>query len=365
MRFIHCSDLHLGATPELGRPWAEARKNEIWETAGKIISDCNRDSIDLLMIAGDVFNKQPAYSELKRLNELFKTLTKTKVVMMAGTNDYISPRSSYTNFRWNDNVLMLTDMELSEKYIYGTDTTIYGLSLYDRETSTPLYREAYPKQSSGLHILLAHGGEDSGIPIDVKRLSEAGLDYVALGHSHSYKKVGERIFYSGSPEPLDKTETGEHGYIHGEILMANGEYTVKTEFVPIAKRKYIDLRIRITPDDNRQSLIQKLTKRILSEGAGNLYRVYLEGVRRSEERPNLAEISEKGMITEVIDNTILGYDFGELEKQNENNIIGLFMKSIREADADEYIKERALYYGVEALLFASDENEGAIHFIQR
>ncbi len=355
MRFIHCSDLHLGAAPELGRPWAEARKNEIWETAGRIISDCNRDNIDLLMIAGDVFNRQPSFKDLNRLNDMFKSLKKTKVVMMAGINDYMSPRSNYTGFKWNDNVVMLTDTELGEKYIYGTDTTIYGLSVYDRESNTPLYREACPKQSSGFHILLAHGGEDSGIPIDYKRLEEAGFNYVALGHSHAYKKISDRIFYSGSPEPLDRTETGEHGYIHGEILMADGEYRLKTEFVPIAKRKYIDLHLRLTPDDSIRTLVQKLTKRILSEGAGNLYRVYLEGVRRSEERPDAGLIAENGMITEVIDNTILGYDFEELEKQNENNIIGLFMKSIREADADEYIKERALYYGVEALLFASYE----------
>ena len=355
MKFIHCSDLHLGAKPENGKPWAEARKNEIWETAGKIISDCNRDNIDLLMIAGDVFNKQPGNKELNALNDLFKSLKKTKVVMMAGKNDYISARSSYLNYKWHDNVVMLVEKELTEKYIYGIDTTVYGLSLYDSEGegNTPLYRDAYPKQSSGFHILIAHGGEDSGIPIDYRRLEDTGFSYVALGHRHAYKKVGDRIFYSGSPEPLDKTETGEHGYILGELNFENGESVLKTEFVPAAKRKYMDLHIRITPEDNMQSFTSRLTKRILAEGAGNLYRIYIEGVRRNTERPDTKEIAQKGMITEVIDNTILGYDFDELERQNENNIIGLFMKSIREADADEYIKERALYYGVEALLFAS------------
>ena len=357
MRFIHCSDLHLGAEPEIGRPWAEARKNELWETAGRIISDCNRDNIDLLMIAGDVFNRQPKLKELKSLNELFKKLTKTKVVMMAGKSDYISPRSGYPGFKWNDNVLMLEDRELGEKYIYGLDTTIYGLSLYDSEGSEQFYRDAYPKASAGFHILLAHGGEDSGIPIDCKRLEEAGFSYVALGHRHAYKKAGERMFYSGSPEPLDKTETGEHGYIRGELTIVNGEEKLETGFVSVAKRKYIDLNLRITPEDNRQSIIKKLTKRMLDEGAGNLYRVYLTGVRKSEEKPDTAELANAGMITEVIDNTIPGYDFERLEKENEGNIIGLFMKSIREADADEYIKERALYYGIEALLSASNEYE--------
>ena len=32
MRFIHAADIHLGAQPEKGLPWAAKRGEEIWET---------------------------------------------------------------------------------------------------------------------------------------------------------------------------------------------------------------------------------------------------------------------------------------------------------------------------------------------
>ena len=47
MKFIHCSDLHLGAEPEQGRPWAEARKNELWKTLERLLDVCNDEEIDL------------------------------------------------------------------------------------------------------------------------------------------------------------------------------------------------------------------------------------------------------------------------------------------------------------------------------
>ena len=64
---------------------------------------------------------------------------------------------------------------------------------------------------------MAHGGEPNDIPVDKKELAAAGFDYVAFGHLHKPQDVNERIRYCGSFEPLDKNETGERGYIRGEI----------------------------------------------------------------------------------------------------------------------------------------------------
>ena len=84
MRFIHMADVHLGAAPDGKADWSEARKNEIWETFRSSIADARRENVDLLLIAGDLFHRQPLLEELREVNYLFSTLQNTRVVLIAG-----------------------------------------------------------------------------------------------------------------------------------------------------------------------------------------------------------------------------------------------------------------------------------------
>ena len=351
MKFIHVSDLHLGAEPEIGRPWAGARKNEIWSTAEQIVSDCNEQEADFLFIAGDLFHKQPLVKDLKTINEIFGRLKNTKVLLVTGANDYMSPRSHYRNFKWNDNVIMFGTGELNEAYFYGSRTTVYGISS-ETNDSEPIDKEDIaPKKSAGMHILLYH-------PLSLKHLDydkfdEAGFDYVALGGEHSARKVTDRVYFSGSPEPLSKDETGDHGYILGEFTEVGGKNTLKTTFVPIAKRNYVDLHIRVSVDDTNGSVKDLVTNEILKKGSKNLYRVYLDGLRNPEISFDTKMIYDIGVITDVIDNTVLDYNYEELLAENSDNLIGAYMNALRDSDAEESVKNRALYYGIEALLKAS------------
>lgn len=45
------------------------------------------------------------------------------------------------------------------------DVYVYGLSYYDREIKEGLYDKAVPIQEEGIHILLAHGGDEKHIPL--------------------------------------------------------------------------------------------------------------------------------------------------------------------------------------------------------
>ena len=348
MKFIHCSDFHLGAMPEAGRPWAEARANEIRETVRRIVSDCNANNIDLLLISGDLFHKQPLVRELRSLNELFETLNNTKVVFIAGSHDYLSPRSRYRDFKWCKNVTMLDGQERSEVYFYGLETTVYGFSYSSKEISAGLYRSAKPKNSPGIHIMLAHGSESTRAGADYDRLSEAGFDYVALGGSHSFKRFSDNMFFAGTPEPLDRSETGEHGYILGEFTHDGTGYQLSCSFVPVSARKYIDLHVRVSGDDNTSSIRNFITNEIIKNGAGNLYRIYLEGVRNAAVSFDKEAIMAKGMITEVVDETVLDYDYDKLV--SGDGMISGFINRIRNVDKDESLKDRALFYGIDALL---------------
>ena len=58
MSFIHIADLHLGSSPEAEFLWGKNRAEEIWDSFAAVIDACNEKEIDLLLIAGDLFDRQ-------------------------------------------------------------------------------------------------------------------------------------------------------------------------------------------------------------------------------------------------------------------------------------------------------------------
>ena len=59
MRFIHIADLHLGMEPDKDCSWSKMRGRELWDAFSNIIEICRKEKTDLLLIAGDLFHKQP------------------------------------------------------------------------------------------------------------------------------------------------------------------------------------------------------------------------------------------------------------------------------------------------------------------
>ena len=75
--------------------WATDRGTEIWDSFYKLLDETERSGADLLLIAGDLFHRQPLKRELKELNYRFSQLTHAKVVIVAGNHDYIGNQSFY------------------------------------------------------------------------------------------------------------------------------------------------------------------------------------------------------------------------------------------------------------------------------
>ena len=165
MRFMHIADVHLGAAPDHGFLWAKDRGREIWESFRRCIADANEKKIDLLLIAGDLFHRQPEPGELKEVNYLFSTLERTIVVLIAGNHDYLKPSSPYLDFPWNENVICLFSRGCERVRLPELKTEVYGLSYHSQEIKEPLYDEIEAERSDYFKILLAHGGDAEHIPI--------------------------------------------------------------------------------------------------------------------------------------------------------------------------------------------------------
>jgi len=394
MRFVHISDVHLGATPDWGMPWGELREREIWDSLERLIDVCNKERVDLLLIAGDLFHRQPLLRELKELNYILGRLEKTRVVIMAGNHDYIGPRSYYQNFKWNDRVFMFMKDTLDLVEFPELNTAVYGLSYLSRDITEALYDNLRPGTANRINILLAHGGDEKNIPINRKKLLESGFDYIALGHIHKPEIISERMAYCGSLEPIDKTEIGSRGYIIGEIKISDelmqgmqgasqvdvataagapvpaalsgfGERVfggrINTEisirFVPFSLREYKRIELYVTTEDTNGSLMDKAREAIRSNGEQHIYSFIIKGLRDEDISFDAEAIKKLGNVIELVDESLPDYDFDALYRDNADNLIGLFIERIRQKANEDQLAKKALYYGIEALLGARESKK--------
>ena len=171
MLIIHTADLHLGASPDAGEKWGKNRKQELWDSFERLISVVEMQQADLLLIAGDVFHRPPLLRELREINDRFASLSKTKVVLMAGNHDYIGTNSFYKEFSWAKNVYFFEDEKISAVQFPELKVDVYGLSYHRKEIRERLYDEARPEDNGYYHILLAHGGDEKHIPYTKEKLA--------------------------------------------------------------------------------------------------------------------------------------------------------------------------------------------------
>lgn len=350
MKLIHTADIHLGAQPDRGYPWSGEREEDIWETFRRLIMAVREEKADFLLIAGDLFHRQPLLRQLKEVNYLFSTIPETTVVLMAGNHDYIKQGSYYPGFAWESNVVGLWGERCRRVSIPGKNTCVYGCSYHQREIRENLYAGVRPEGREAYHILLAHGGDASHSPIDQKELQKAGFTYTALGHIHRPQiLVPDRMAYSGALEPIDRDDQGAHGYMR---VICRGS-SVHGEFVPFASRSYLTLELPVTEETTQFSLEEECRRKIREAGEKNLFRLHLTGARDAGTEFSHGRLMQTGRVVDVRDDTRPAWDFRELSRTYAGTLIGEYVDSF--AGQDSPLERKALYYGVEALLEARRE----------
>lgn len=346
MRFIHTADFHLKMNPEKDYEWSKDRKREIYGTFEKIVLGAAEQGAELLLIAGDLFHEQPRIRDLREADSVFGRIPAVHVVIIAGNHDYIRPGSAYNDFTWSPNVTFLASDRPESVYFEDINTEVYGFSYHDRMVREDRTEGLKPANPSRINILMVHGGTAEDVPFDTKALENSGFDYVALGHIHKAGEIGRNVRYCGSPEPLDRNETGEHGYILGEI--DDKEHgNLQVSFVKAAQRQYFHESITVNPDMTQYLLKERIAGLIEEKGTGNYYCIELTG-RRAPETVFETEDLPRNVLS-VTDNTVPNYDFDRLQAENSDNVIGMFIASVRNSGEDAQVVEKALYYGLEAL----------------
>lgn len=345
MKFVHMSDIHLGAGKDTLKAIGINRYEEIWQTFRKAIDMAYKLKPDLLLITGDLFHREPLLKELREVNYILSELRDTHIVIVAGNHDYISEGSYYRSFKWSEHIDMITNEELTCIRYDDIKTTVYGMSYHTREIKDNIFDDIVPDNDE-INILMAHGGDEKHIPMDYKKILENGFDYVALGHIHKPKIYDEgKMAYAGSLEPTDINDCGERGMIVGEIK----EDGISIKPIRVCKREYIHLEVDMTSDWTKYMLCDYVEDMIAKNGKENIYKLILKGQKSIDFDTDLSSVYAVGNIIDIEDTTVYTYDYDKLYDENEGNIIANMIDVLKGKD------EKALFYGIKALHMASNK----------
>lgn len=304
MRFLHTADLHYGATPDAKRPWGKERAQAVKKCFARVISACKNDGIDMLLIAGGLFDGRPTQTAIREVNDAFASIPDTQVYVVAGANDF--------GFKWAPNV----------KYTSGNNLEITD------------YR-----------ILLRCDDE-----VDEDELP-SGYNYIALGGSHKTRiyKAGKAV-NAGSPEPLGPADTGKHGYYVGEI----GEKLTSLKYYSLPTTKYITLVANVTQVSTCNDVKENLRAEMKRRGEKNIYTIKIRGTYSPDVTFNLDELKYDFRVDEIINLAEARYDYVQIFKDHPSDMVGFFVKEMNTEDKSE-LQKKALNYGVDALLKTADE----------
>ena len=208
MKFIHTADVHLGSQLNLktSADKINERRAEIRATFKNIVELAKNENATAIILSGDVFDGERA---LKKDKEFFYNVVKNNpsidFLYLRGNHDILEGfEESYPNLK------LFSDSWTY--YEYG-DTIIAGIEMTNANANS-LYQSLNLSEDK-TNIVMLHGQVadtmGNGL-IKIAKLKDKNIDYLALGHVHSYKqeKIDNRgvYAYSGCPEGRGFDETG-------------------------------------------------------------------------------------------------------------------------------------------------------------
>ncbi|MFR9099839.1 MAG: metallophosphoesterase family protein [Anaerostipes hadrus] len=92
--YSYCGCSLGSQTRERADIWKDQRTRD-QETFQRVIDHANKQQVDLLLIAGDLFDQPPTQQELREVDYLLSRLNHTRTVLIAGNHDHLEPHDVF------------------------------------------------------------------------------------------------------------------------------------------------------------------------------------------------------------------------------------------------------------------------------
>jgi len=327
MRIIHTSDIHLDSplTARLSPDKIRERKRELIASFRRTIDKARDLGATAYLIAGDLFDSDRCNrSTLQNLMATVASVPEITFFYLYGNHE--KRMLSESGVTLPDNLKLFeegwTYYTLGDVVIAGRCETAPGM--FDELRLDPEKR----------NVVVLHGEltdrSDRGGMIGRREVAECPIDYLALGHYHSYSetKINERCtaVYSGTPEGRGFDEAGECGI----VLLDVDRYDVRHEFIRCAKRTLHLVNADISGSKNSLDVENAVINATRGIPYTDIVRVLLVGERELELGYDTDAIKERlgarYYFFEVRDNARVRINIDDYK--NDLSLKGEFIRSV-------------------------------------
>jgi DNA repair protein SbcD/Mre11 len=265
IKILHTGDVHLGARFSFLGSKGREHRQQLLSTFSRVVDLAITSQVDFFLITGDLFDSNfPSGSTLETLVGEVKRLGDEgiEVLLAPGTHDRLGKDSIYNEEVWDSlkHLHIFREPGWSQLRFKSHDVVFHGWGYGGRfegdalkQLSSALeYKDTW--QVGLLHGSLLRPGnvEDDDVSFTSFSIKTSILDYLALGHWHSFQdlSVGSRkaCAYCGSPESLYLGE--ESGKV---VLVTLARDQVEIKPIQVGKRSFLrrEVDMHTISDRNR------------------------------------------------------------------------------------------------------------------
>lgn len=348
MKIIHCADIHLGSkiNTKLNSEKSKERKVELLNTFQRMIDYAKTYEIKLIILSGDVFDSDKPYKKDKDMfYDIIQKNPDIDFLYLKGNHD-----KNENNYDLEfDNLKVFNGTWTSYEY---DNVNITGIEIDENNFLT--ISNTLNLKEDEINIVMLHGqvSDSDGVDkINIKKLKDKNIDYLALGHIHKYSSnsLDSRgiYVYSGCLEGRGFDEIGEKGFVEIDI-----NDKVSHKFIPFSERIIHERIIDIYNFEKLYDIIEYVIASVKDIDKKDILRIILKG-EVSYEIENMDEailkrIEDDFYYVEIKNNTTTKIDVSKFE--NDITIKGEFYRlTTNDSNLTEEEKNNILNLGLKLL----------------
>lgn len=353
MKIIHCSDLHLDSKMEtnLEKEKARERKNEILITFENMVEYAKQNNVKVIIIAGDMFDKKNISIKAKKIvKTAIESSPEIDFLYLKGNHD----ESGFIEEDEKPKNLKTFNSRTWKTYEYG-NITITGIE-FGEKSNYEIYNSLILEKNK-INIVVMHGQEsdtntkDKTEIINLKQLKNKNIDYLALGHIHSYKqeKLDNRgiYCYSGCLEGRGFDECGEKGFVLLDII----DGKIQATFKPYSKRNLYEVNVDITGATENKEIEEKIKEKIKDIPKTSLVKIVLTGEVELGNDRDIEYLTKKFeeyfYFVKIYDRPTIKIDY--MKYQYDVSLKGEFIRLVLKQDLTDEEKNKIINTGIKAL----------------
>lgn len=261
MKFIHCSDTHLGYSdyhkidPVTS---INQREQDFYNAWNFLIEEILRQRPDLVIHAGDLFHTtRPTNRAIAIALEGIQKVSDAGIPLVMISGNHSTPKIRATGSIF-ESIALFPNVYAAFQSKYQKfqirDCAVHCIPHCSlTEELQAAFEEIKPAKKARYQILVTHGswagnksfsmGEfnEQRLP-DLEQVSKIGFDYIALGHYHKHIKIKPNVIYSGATERTGFNEAGNPtGYVLADLAAGQFDY-IAIPSRPMFKLEPIDCR---------------------------------------------------------------------------------------------------------------------------